>query len=62
MTEFETILMRRDNLTKQEAGQQRKEARKAMNDILLHGGGYDDVEEMMLESYGLEMDFIFDLM
>lgn len=62
MTEFESVLMKRDNLTKEEARQSRKEAREALYDILNNGGSYDDVEDMMGCMYGLEMDFIFDIM
>lgn len=62
MTEFEQVLMRRDNVTQEEAKQSRKEAREALYDILDDGGSYDDVEEMMGCMYGLEMDFIFDIM
>ena len=62
MTEFETVLMKRDNMSKEEAKQQRREAMEAFYDIMDNGGGYDDVEDMMASMYGLEMDFIFDIM
>lgn len=62
MTEFEQVMMNRDGNDKQEAKQKRKEAREALYDILENGGGYDDIEDMMLDDYGLEMDYIFDLL
>lgn len=62
ITEFEKVLMNRDGDNKEEAQQHREEARQELYDILENGGGYDDVEDMMLGYYGLEMDYIFDLL
>ena len=62
MTDFEKVLMKRDGLDEQEAAQSRKEAMEAFYDIMDNGGSYDDVEDMMSCMYGLEMDFIFDIM
>ncbi len=62
MIEFETVLMKRDGLDAQEAKQSRKEAMEAFYDIMDNGGSYDEVEDMMSSMYGLEMDFIFDIM
>jgi len=61
MTDFEQVLINRDKASKTEAKRQRNEARSALYDILENGGDYDDVEEMMAGEYGLEMDYIFDL-
>lgn len=61
MTEFESALINRDEITKAEAKQERRRARKALYDILADGGDYDDVEDMLASDYGLEMDYIFDL-
>ena len=61
-TEFENVLMKRDRMSKDEAMVERRRARKELYDILENGGSYDEVEEMLLDDYGLEMDYIFDLM
>lgn len=62
MTEFEQVIMNRDGLTKVEAKRARNKAEETLYAILEEGGGYDDVEDMMYSEYGLEMDFIFDLL
>ncbi len=61
MTDFENALMHRDNLSKEEVKRQRAEARQALYEILEEGGSYDEVEEMLSGDYGLEMDYIMDL-
>ena len=61
-TEFEDVLMKRDRLRKDEAMAERRRARKELYDILENGGDYGDVEEMLLDEFGLEMDYIFDIM
>lgn len=48
------VLMRRDNLTKEEAQDQIKEARARVN-------AGEDPEEILYEEFGLEPDYIFDL-
>ena len=58
MTEFEKVLMERDGLTEAEAKEERKRARAEFYEAL---EDYDDVEEMLMCDYGLEMDYIFDL-
>ena len=62
MTEFESALMNRDDLTKTQAKAERREARNKLYDLLNAGASYSEVEEMMADDYGLEMDYIFDLM
>lgn len=62
MTEFERTLRMRDKLGREEAKRQRQEARESLYDILDNGGSYDDVEDMLAGDYGLEMDYIFDLL
>ncbi len=62
MDNFETVLMRRDGMRKDEALRRKREARAELYRILEEGGDYDDVEEMMADEYGLEMDYIMDLM
>ena len=56
------ILMERDELTEEEAGEQVEDAVEAINDILANGGSYEEAEDVLLEDLGLEMDYIFDLL
>lgn len=49
------VLMRRDNLSKQDALEAIEEAR---NRVLMDG---DDPEEVLAEEFGLEPDYLFDL-
>lgn len=52
------ILMNRDGLTYEEA---REEYEITQEEILKSiAGGYDDVEDILLNNLGLEMDYIFD--
>lgn len=63
MNSFEEVMMNRDKLSREESMQKRREARAELYRILEEGGDYDDVEEMMMMyDYGLEMDYIMDLM
>lgn len=62
MNSFEEVMMNRDKLSREESIQRRREARAELYRILEEGGDYDDVEEMMADEYGLEMDYIMDLM
>lgn len=61
VTEFEQALMHRDGDTKAEAAKHKQEAREQILSILEDGGGYDEVEDLLACEYGLEMDYIFDL-
>lgn len=60
-TDFEKVLMNRDGVTKSEAAKSKQEARQAVYDMLEDGCGYDEIEEMLADDYGLEMDYIMDL-
>lgn len=62
VTEFEKALMHRDEVDREEAKRQRAEATAAIYEILEDGGDYDDVEELLASEYGLEMDYIFDIL
>ena len=62
MTEFEKVMIDRDNMSDRQAVEEKQKAKENLYNILEEGGDYDDVEEMMLEEYGLEMDYIFDLL
>lgn len=61
-SEFERVLMSRDGISRAEAKRQRDEARDMLYDIMADEGDYDDVEDMLACEYGLEMDYIFDLL
>lgn len=61
-TEFEQALIHRDGVSKAEARRQRNEARESLYDLLSEGYGYDEIEDMMAGDYGLEMDYIFDIL
>ena len=62
MTDFEKVLMNRDGMTAKEAKKARDKAEQKVYAILNEGGGYDDVEDMMYSEYGLEMDYITDIL
>ena len=62
ISQFEQALINRDGDTKAEAAKHRQEAREQILSIIENGGGYDEVEDMMCCEYGLEMDYIFDLL
>jgi hypothetical protein len=61
MTEFEKVIMNRDEVSAEEAKRQRDEAREELYAMLEDGDSYDDIEDMLMYDYGLEMDYIFDL-
>lgn len=61
MTEFEKVLINRDHMTVDEAKRTRAEAKKAIWEMIEDGASYDDVEDMMSAEYGLEMDYIEEL-
>ena len=62
MTDFEKTLIKRDELSEEDARIAKREARKILYNILENGGSYDEVEDMLAGDYGLEMDYIFDLL
>lgn len=54
--------MNRDNMTKEEAHKERQNASEMLFDMLEDGAGYEDVEDALMCEYGLEMDYIMDLL
>ena len=62
VTEFEKVLMNRDNMTKEEARRERQNASEMFFDMLEDGAGYEEVEDALMCEYGLEMDYIMDLL
>lgn len=55
------ILIERDNLTEAEATNVLNETRKAINDEIA-SGNISDVEDIIADYLGLEMDYIFDIL
>ena len=55
------ILMDRDDISAKEARALVEETREEINDVLSSGGSYDEIEEIIADNLGLEMDYIFDL-
>ena len=62
VTEFEKVLMNRDNMTKAEAHKERQNASEMLCNMLEGGAGYEEVEDTLMCEYGLEMDYIMDLL
>lgn len=62
VTEFEKVLMNRDNMTKAEAHRERQNASEMLFDMLEDGAGYEEVKDALMCEYGLEMDYIMDLL
>lgn len=62
VTEFEQALVHRDNITKKKAREERARASEMLYDILAEGGSYDEVEDMLADEFGLEMDYVMDLL
>ena len=62
VTEFEKVLMNRDNMTKEEAHKEYQNASEMIFDMWEDGAGYEEVEDTLMCEYGLEMDYIMDLL
>jgi hypothetical protein len=61
MNDTEKVLMNRDGLTATEAKREFNRERSEVLDAIENGSTYDDIEEMLLEDMGLEMDYIMDM-
>lgn len=61
MLDFEQALMNRDHISREEAKRQKARAREELYNMLADDADYDDIEEMMMYDYGLEMDYIDEL-
>lgn len=53
------ILMKRDGLTEREAKQLLNETRKMIYNC---NGNYDEMEDIVIDQLGLELDYIFDIL
>lgn len=56
------VLMNRDNMSEAEANNEIKTAKENMWDIIENGGTLEDLEDMMMCDYGLEMDYLEELL
>ena len=56
------ILMKRDDLTEEEARAQVEETVELINESVESGGSYEEVEDILTCELGLEVDYIFDLL
>jgi hypothetical protein len=61
MNDTEKVLMNRDGLTATESKREFNRERSEVLDAIENGATYDDIEEMLLEDMGLEMDYIMDM-
>lgn len=55
------ILMKRDHNTKEEAESRLAECRRLCDECLV-SGDYESMEDMIYSEFGLEMDYIFDIL
>ena len=62
MTEFEQALIHRDHISKAEAKRQRSQAMQELYEMMEEGCSHEDAEDMMDYEFGLEMDYIFDIL
>lgn len=58
MTDLEKVLIKRDKMSKNEAHEVLMNVR---NDVLNSGYDYEEVEDMLLDDFGLEPDYIMDI-
>lgn len=61
MTNFEKVLMSRDELTKEEARRERRRAHMELLEMIEDGADYDEVEDYLAYEFGLEPDYIDEL-
>lgn len=54
------ILMKRDDMTREEAESRVEEVRELLEDAVVTGS-YNKAEDILADEIGLEMDYIFDL-
>lgn len=61
MTNFEAVLIKRDGLSYSEAKACREEARNTIYQMLEEGISDFVIEDYLLSEFGLELDYIMDL-
>lgn len=61
MTDFERVMVERDGFTEEEARMELNNAREMFYDAIDSGESYEDIEDLLAGEYGLEMDYVLDL-
>ena len=61
MNKIVEILMERDNMSQEEAEDLLNEAKEEAQNVLEEDGGLEDIEDILLDYFGLEPDYIFEL-
>ena len=61
MNKIVKILIERDKMSQQEAEDLLMEAKQEAENILDEDGGLEDIENVLNDYFGLEPDYIFDL-
>lgn len=61
MNDIIEILMTRDELSYDDALDLYNQAKAEADEVLLNDGGLDDIENILSDYFGLEPDYIFDL-
>lgn len=61
MTDIVKILMERDNMSQEDAEDLLNEAKDEAQEVLENDGGLDEIEDILKDYFGLEPDYIFDL-
>ena len=61
MNKIVEILMERDNMSQEEAEDLLDDAREEAQNVLEEDGSLEDIEDILSSYFGLEPDYIFDL-
>lgn len=56
------VLMTRDGLTAEEADERISEVKEQLNELLEDGGSLDQAEEIIEDEFGLEPDYLEELL
>ena len=62
METIKEVLMRRDNETDESAQERINEAQDEINFIIDEGGNLQDLEDVVMDYFGLEPDYLMELM
>lgn len=62
METIKEVLMRRDNETSESAQERINEAQDEINFIIDEGGNLQDLEDVVMDYFGLEPDYLMELM
>lgn len=61
MNKIVKLLMERDNMTQQDAEDLYYEAQQEAQNVIDEDGSLEDIENILMDYFGLEPDYIFDL-